>query len=51
MNDKLLKLLQEIKELKRGCDCDYDYKCGNCYRIERIKQLAEEIQKENINVH
>ena len=38
-------LLNAIKGLERGCCCEYDYKCGNCYLIQDIKDMAKEIKK------
>lgn len=29
-----------IKRLKRGCDCDYDYRCGNCQAVLEALTLA-----------
>lgn len=30
-----------ILELKRGCECGYDYRCGQCQNIITIHRLVE----------
>ena len=41
----LRDLVTRVKELRRGCDCDYDYRCGNCQRIIDVLELAEQAEK------
>lgn len=49
IDDAELKLLRQLadkaKELRRGCDCDYDYRCGSCQRVLDCKALAEQVEK------
>jgi hypothetical protein len=46
INDDELKLLREVARecggLQRGCDCEYDYRCGRCSQILHVKELAEQ---------
>ncbi len=43
---KLLRqLVEKAKDLRRGCNCDYDYRCGNCQRIIDCYELAEQAEK------
>ena len=37
----LRKIAKEATELKRGCDCEYDYRCGRCQDIIDIREKAE----------
>jgi hypothetical protein len=43
--DKLNQLILKLRELKRGCSCEYDYRCGNCQLILDIKKLGKEIDE------
>lgn len=38
---KLRLIATKASELKRGCDCEYDYRCGRCEDIISIRELAE----------
>lgn len=38
------KLTPLVRNLGRGCDCDYDYRCSNCQRIIDAITLAERIE-------
>lgn len=33
-------LIEEALKLERGCDCEYDYRCGNCEQIIKVRDLA-----------
>lgn len=41
---RLQDLLKAIDEMKRGCDCDYDYRCVNCSRLLKVKRLKGEYE-------
>ena len=47
-NAKLKERVQELidlcSKLKRGCDCDYDYRCSNCNNILKVINLADELK-------
>lgn len=45
--ETLKTLLTMIKALRRGCDCEYDYRCGNCQRITDIMELGRLLESEN----
>lgn len=49
VEDEELKLLRETAkaalELKRGCSCEYDYRCTACSQIIRTYELAEKALK------
>jgi hypothetical protein len=38
----LNKIANLAKELTRGCDCEYGYKCSSCSLIIDITDLTEE---------
>jgi hypothetical protein len=44
IDDEELRLLRETAEkaleLGRGCDCEYDYRCGRCEQVLSVKELA-----------
>ncbi|MBV9125687.1 MAG: hypothetical protein JO112_20245 [Planctomycetes bacterium] len=48
IEDAELKQLREIarlaKGLQRGCDCEYDHRCGRCQKIIDISNLAERVK-------
>lgn len=35
------KVNTEIAKLRRGCQCEYDYRCGNCQRIVDLHTLYQ----------
>jgi hypothetical protein len=41
---KLEKLIDLASKLRRGCDCEYDYRCSNCSMIISVSDLAEELK-------
>jgi len=48
--DKLLAKIEKIKALaeqcRRGCDCDYDFRCANCSRLIDLKaEIFDEVTK------
>ena len=40
--DLLRLLADKAVDLLRGCDCDYDYRCGRCETVIRVRELAEQ---------
>ena len=40
-----LKRLRKVEglamQLKRGCHCEYDYRCGNCDTIVKLREYLE----------
>lgn len=44
INDDELKLLRELADkaidLRRGCGCEYDYRCGSCETVISVQYLA-----------
>jgi len=36
---RLRKICETGKSIGRGCDCEYDYRCGNCSRILALLEL------------
>ena len=43
---KLLKLTAEAAlKLQRGCDCEYDYRCGRCEQVIVTYELAAKALK------
>lgn len=44
IDDQELKDLRDIAQLalklERGCDCEYDYRCGRCDTVIRLRNLA-----------
>ncbi len=47
VDDDELKALRELAvavgELKRGCDCEYDYRCRSCSILLNVKWKAAQI--------
>lgn len=43
LGDLYHELYEAALRLKRGCECDYDYRCTNCSRVLDVKEKAEEI--------
>lgn len=35
------KVKDLLDRLRRGCDCEYDHRCGNCQTIVDIKELLD----------
>jgi hypothetical protein len=40
---KLQKICEAAMKLQRGCDCEYDYRCGNCEQIVQVHNVLEEM--------
>lgn len=40
---KLRKICEAGMKVQRGCDCEYDYRCGNCESILRLHNIIEEM--------
>jgi hypothetical protein len=32
------------RKIKRGCDCEYDYRCGNCEDVVSLHNLLEKLE-------
>jgi len=41
---KLRKICEAGMKVQRGCDCEYDYRCGNCQQIVTLHDILEEIR-------
>jgi len=37
-------VLDNVKEIRRGCDCDYDYRCSNCSVIVRVQDRIKKLE-------
>jgi len=40
---KLRKICEAGMKVQRGCDCEYDYRCGNCEQILQLLGTIEEM--------
>lgn len=40
---KLRKICEAGMKVQRGCDCEYDYRCGNCDQVVQLHNLLEEM--------
>lgn len=40
---KIAELVAVVMRLKRGCSCEYDYRCGNCDNIIAAYALADKL--------
>lgn len=40
---KLRKICEAGMKVQRGCDCEYDYRCGNCEAVVGLQQTLEEM--------
>jgi len=45
LESKLKKIREIGKSIRRGCDCEYDYRCGNCEQILQLHNVLEEITR------
>ncbi len=43
--EELVELLNLIDETRRGCECDYDYRCTMCSRLLTLKHKASLIRE------
>ena len=41
---KINELIDLASKLRRGCDCEYDYRCSNCSMILSVSNLADELK-------
>lgn len=42
----LLVLQKDVGALERGCDCEYDHRCGRCSRIVKVKETLKSLSPE-----
>lgn len=40
---RLRKICEAGMKVQRGCDCEYDYRCGNCQSIVTLHNLLQEM--------
>lgn len=40
---RLRKICEAGMKVRRGCDCEYDYRCGNCEQIVTLHNVLEEM--------
>lgn len=40
---KLRKICEAGMKVQRGCDCEYDYHCGNCEQISQLHNIVDEV--------
>lgn len=40
---KLRKICEAGMKVQRGCDCEYDHRCGNCDSIVTMHNVIEEM--------
>lgn len=40
---KLQKICEAGMKVQRGCDCEYDYRCGNCEAVVGLHLTLEEM--------
>ena len=41
LEEKLGFLRDLALKVRRGCDCDYDYRCSNCQAVVALKKALE----------
>lgn len=41
--EQVSKIIELCKPIKRGCWCDYDYRCGNCNNILKLSEYIESL--------
>lgn len=42
---KLRKICEAGMKVRRGCDCEYDYRCGNCQAVVTLHDLLQEMTR------
>jgi len=40
---KLQKICEAAMTVQRGCDCEYDHRCGNCESIVTLHKILDEV--------
>jgi hypothetical protein len=45
LESKMSKIRKISESIRRGCDCEYDYRCGNCEQILQLHNVLEEITR------
>ena len=40
---KLRKICEAGMKVQRGCDCEYDCRCGNCQAVVTLHNVIEEM--------
>lgn len=40
---KLQKICEAAMKVQRGCDCEYNHRCGNCDAVVGLQQTLEEM--------
>jgi hypothetical protein len=41
VSDVLLAVVAAARKIERGCDCEYDYRCGRCSAVVALKKALE----------
>lgn len=41
---ELVRIARLASELERGCDCEYDYRCGRCDTIVTLQKAVKELR-------